>query len=262
MKHNNLCWWDRGEVNNWGDILNPVLYSLISGVPIDKINRIWLGDKTSTPRYYCIGSNLNHMYSENAEVWGGGFENHEYGVTKSLPKKIHAVRGPLTRKAYLKLGADCPEIYGDPSLLYPRFYKPNVKKEYKYGIIPHFRHKNHPWIAKFKNNPQINIIDIQDPTINKFVDEINKCEIILSSALHGVICADSYNIPSYFINLTNADELVNYDKLNDYLMSVKRPLVKAYDVEGINHPDEFYYYNYSIDIDLDKLLGACPFFKI
>ena len=53
---------------------------------------------------------------------------------------------------------ECPEIYGDPALLYPLFYKPNVKKEYKYGIIPHFAHQENPWLNKFKDNPQVNII--------------------------------------------------------------------------------------------------------
>lgn len=264
MKHNNLCWWgDYGEYgidDNWGDILNPVLYSLLSGVPTDKINRIWLGDETSTPRYYCIGSNLNHIYSDNVEVWGGGFEDVKFGV-EVLPKKLHAVRGPLTRKGFIDLGMECPEIYGDPALLYPLFYKPNVKKEYKYGIISHFAHQENPWLNKFKDNPQVNIINVRDRTINKFVDEINKCEIILSSSLHGIICADSYSIPSYFIDLTSEKGWVNYFKLNDYYMSVKRPLVKAYDVNNINNLDEFYYYNYSIDIDLNKLLLSCPFLK-
>tara|TARA_Y100000389_G_scaffold56665_1_gene52606 strand:- start:648 stop:1463 length:816 start_codon:yes stop_codon:yes gene_type:complete len=265
MKHSNLVWWGGYEEDqtpdNWGDILNTKLYSLISGVPINKINRIWLGDETSTPRYYCIGSNLNHIYSDNAEVWGGGFEIGNYGV-KVLPKKIHAVRGPLTRKSFLDLGAECPEIYGDPALLYPIFYKPNVKKEYKYGIIPHFSHQEHPWLNKFKDDPQVNIIDVRDRTINKFVDEVNKCEIILSSSLHGIICADSYSIPSYFIDLSpGEDEGVNYFKLNDYYMSVKRPLVKAYNIKNINHLDEFYCYNYTIDINLNKLLLSCPFLK-
>tara|TARA_R110000823_G_scaffold106974_1_gene225599 strand:+ start:1064 stop:1885 length:822 start_codon:yes stop_codon:yes gene_type:complete len=256
MIHKNLCWW--GDNGNWGDQLNPKLFSFISGVPTDEINRIWLGDEFSTPRYYCIGSILNLGFSSNYEVWGSGMEDSNHGV-KFHPSKIHAVRGPLTRKGYIKWGVNCPEIYGDPALLYPRFYKPDVKKEYKYGIIPHFYHKNHSWVTRFKDDPQINIIDVQDPIVNNFVDEINKCEIILSSALHGIICADSYGIPSYFIDLTDKETPVNYFKLNDYLMSVKRPLVEAYRVQDITNLDDFYYYNYSIDIDLDKLLEVCPF---
>lgn len=266
MKHSNVVWWG-GEEDylpwNWGDQLNPWLFSKISGVPYDDVKKVYLEEKEDIPRYYCIGSILNHVESEGAEVWGSGFEYAHLGINIK-PTKIHAVRGPLTRKGLIEKGIDCPEIYGDPALLMPKYYTPKVKKKYKYGIIQHFLHQNETaWLSKYENDPRVNIIDITNPSITGFVDEINKCEMIFSSALHGIICADAYGIPSYHVNFDREGKY-NWFKFNDYYASVGRPIVspalllsKDIDIEEIWPPP----YNYYIDIDLDKLYEACPFKK-
>jgi pyruvyltransferase len=263
--HNNLVWWggENGDKNNWnwGDQLNPWLFSKIKGVSIEKINRIPLSSEELIPRYYMIGSILNYIYSPDIEVWGSGLGFHKVPL-KFFPKKIHAVRGPLTRRALINFGCDCPDVYGDPALLLPRYYTSRVKKEYKYGIIQHFSHKEDtPWVSKYRNDPTVNIIDVKNPSIIGFIDEINKCDIILSESLHGIICSDAYGIPSYHINFTPNNEY-NWFKFNDYYLSVGRPLIPPYhlfdetiDIENLWPP----LYNYSIKIDLDKLLDACPF---
>ena len=254
MEKLNIVWW--GDNYNWGDWLNPYLAEKISG---KELNRVWLGDETETFRHYIIGSILNWTRSGNYEVWGTGMENPNVGLL-APPKKIHAVRGPLTRKTIIKQGYECPEVYGDPALLLPRFYTPNVEKKYKYGIIPHFLHTGHPWVSKFKNDPNVKIIDVLDPTITRFVDDVNECEIILSSSLHGIMCGDAYGVPSYWVDLSS-DGNYNWFKFNDYLMSVRRPLVPPIKVEPSTELDDLWppLYNYSIEIDLDKLLDACPF---
>ena len=103
--HNNLSWWGYGhkkDMNswNWGDQLNPWLFSKIKGIPIEEIIRVPLWSEESIPRYYMIGSILNFIYDSNVEVWGSGLGDPNIDP-KFLPKKIHAVRGPLTRKALI-----------------------------------------------------------------------------------------------------------------------------------------------------------------
>ena len=104
MGHNNLSWWGNNTWN-WGDQLNPWLYSKITGIPVSKINRIELWDKSNTPRYYVIGSILNHTHSPNVEVWGSGLEGGNYPIPH-LPSKLNAVRGPLTRKVEMAMSSD------------------------------------------------------------------------------------------------------------------------------------------------------------
>ena len=258
--HNNLVWWDNNNVFNFGDQLNPWLFSKIKGISNTDITKVPLTTKQSIPRYYMIGSILHTIESSNVEVWGTGFCYHE--TPKVMPTKIHAVRGPLSRIKFISLGSDCPEVYGDPALLLPKYYTSNVKKEYKYGVIQHFGHKEETaWISKYKNDPNVNIIDIQNPSITDFIDEINKCEVLLSSALHGIICGDAYGIPSYAINFS-VNNCYNWFKFNDYFLSVGRPLIdpillrdKNIDIYNLWPP----LYNYAIKIDLDKLIEVCPF---
>ncbi|MDD3939939.1 MAG: polysaccharide pyruvyl transferase family protein [Patescibacteria group bacterium] len=240
---------------NWGDQLNKILCKKISRKKIRLVDAIHPQEFC----YYNVGSVLGFINSSNCEVWGSGFisKNSKLNV---VPKKIHSVRGPLTRQKILEQNLECPEIYGDPALLYPMFYMPFVEKKYKYGIIPHYFDQQTDWILKYKNKPNVKIINVLDPSINKFVIDVNSCEIILSSSLHGIICGDSYGIPSYWIKLSD-NVFGEGFKFMDYFLSVKRkdstPLIPKLTDTLEDLTKQLTTYN--IDIDLDKLFNACPF---
>lgn len=235
------------RVTNFGDSINPVLIKLLSGKEVINVNN---------PDYIIVGSIISWA-CKNTIIWGAGFISQSQKLSVK-PKKICAVRGPLTRKKVIEQGFKCPEIYGDPVLLYPMFYKPKIDKKYSYGIIPHYIDQNNKWLLNFKNNPKIKIINIRD-TINKVINDICSCEMIFSSALHGIIVADAYNIPSYWIKLS--EKVIGSGfKFRDYFMSVKRkdriPLI----IKGNERLKDLSKncYNYKIDIDLKKLYKVCP----
>jgi pyruvyltransferase len=249
---NILVRWSGNHLPNWGDELNKTLIKKITGKDI-----VW-HPKQTEDHYICIGSILQWS-NEKTTVWGAGFIGSDRRLAVK-PKNICAVRGPLSRDIIISQGYECPEVYGDPALLYPRYYNPNKSKKYKYGIIPHYIDAAHPWVQKFINNPDVKIINIIDPTINRFVDEINECEIILSSSLHGLIAADSYGVPSYWIELS--DKVIgNGFKFHDYFASVNRPIVKPFKPTENTKISNLPLYDYSVDIDLDKLINSCPFKK-
>jgi pyruvyltransferase len=163
----------------------------------------------------------------------------------------------------LRQDIDCPSIYGDPALLYPLFYKPlEVKKKYRYGLIPHYLDFNNDWIKKFENNKDVKIINIRVNSINSFIDEISECEMILSSSLHGIIAGDSYGIPSYWMELSKNVQ-GNGFKFKDYFSSVGRPIEEPIRPNYSDWIKTFSdrYYKYKIDINLDLLYNACPFKK-
>lgn len=250
----NLAWYVGEGGKNWGDALCPYLVSLISGKIIKYINP-W--DTSSTFRHYVIGSIIPPS-SNNSEIWGSGIIRNLVNIP-TKPKKIHAVRGPLTREIFLKNNIECPEIYGDPALLYPKYYNPKIEKEYRYGIIPHYVDQKNPWVAKQTQRADTLIINILDP-INKVVDDIKKCEIILSSTLHGIICADSYNIPSYWLELSNKVIGEGF-KFKDYFLSVNRPSTSSIKPTLSSKIEDYTseFIQYKIDIDLNKLYDSCPF---
>ena len=250
----NISWFQKTG-KNWGDALNPVLAKYISG---KNINWVKWGESSNEQRYYCIGSILQSSMSEGTEVWGTGLMRYEDKL-RVKPKKIHAVRGPLTRQSLLEQGFDCPEVYGDPALLYPRYYNPTIEKTYKWGIIPHYVDQKHPWLNRFRNMKNVKIINILDP-INKVVDEIKSCEMIISSSLHGVIAGDAYSVPSKWIILSDKVKGDGF-KFRDYFASVKRtdidPILCTPNIRLIDIEKQFV--DYKIDIDLDLLYNACPF---
>jgi pyruvyltransferase len=204
-----------------------------------------------------IGSILGGANSR-AEVWGSGLVDEGHRLLKP-PRAIYAVRGPLSRDLLIKQGINCPEVYGDPSLLLPRFFNPEVVKSHKVGIIPHFSDKGHSWVENHRNDPRVLIIDIESG-IGNFVRSVKSCEMILSSSLHGLICADAYGIPNAWIKLSDI-LLGGSFKFRDYRLSIMAKEPMPIDI-STNPPledaiaaVEFH----ELRIDLRKLLLACPF---
>jgi len=244
-------------VNNWGDNLSSTLVKLIAGeIPVSVKQGFKVPPGESV--HLVLGSILQWA-DKNAIVWGSGFISASSKM-EHQPKEIHAVRGPKSYEKLLAQGISCPKVFGDPSLLYPMFYKPKkIKKKYELGIIPHYVDKKVPIVKALQDKDDILVIDIQG-SINQVVDDIYSCEQVASSCLHGIICADAYGIPSTWIKLS--DRVIGKGfKFRDYFASVGRkdtePLVMKEDVTVQQILDQFY--DYKIDIDLDKMYNVCPF---
>lgn len=236
---------------NWGDALSPVLARMLSGLPVKHM--AWHHQH----RYLAIGSILSHANGW-AEVWGSGFLWPEEKVLEP-PQAVHAVRGPRSRAKLLEQGIDCPEIFGDPALLLPSFFNPQVPKRRAVGIIPHYIDKDHPWLERYGQDPQVRIIDVEGD-IFKFVEDVKSCELIVSSSLHGLICADAYGIPNLWVELS--DRLFGRSfKFLDYFESVERdtpnpvrpdPTTPLARVTQCHRP-------HTVKMNLEPLICACPF---
>ena len=255
-----LVKWSSGveSSTNFGDELNPWLYNKITGIEPINSNKIY--NYTNKTTYSCIGSILDNSKTKNMIVWGSGFMKADSKFIHP-PREITAVRGPLTREKVLDLGIDCPEVYGDPALLLPKFYNPKIEKKYKLGIIAHYIDKNHENYKKLISSipDDILIIDIEGD-IEEVIDNILSCEKVASSSLHGVIVSDAYSIPS--VQLKFSDDVVGGSfKFKDYMASVNRQYKKPLVIENNTSINDIFasFYNYDFDIDLNKLLKACPF---
>ena len=251
-------WWTG---NNWGDKLNPILIQKLSGKKPVLLTKYIVTNKNKTT-YSVIGSILNtevtYFRDINLVVWGTGFISYQDRLLVR-PQRICAVRGPLTREILVKQGFECPEIYGDPALLYPRFFMPKVNKKYKLGIIPHFLDKKNKILDNFQNNSDVLLIDIQGG-INEVVEKIMSCQKIASSSLHGIIAADAYGIPSTWIELS--DKVTgNGFKFFDYFQSVGRNDEESMLIDQKISVDDILarFYSYKLEIDMNELWEVCPF---
>lgn len=249
------------------DMINPITMTLLSlgnmvrSKSQSYFHKLFKGvpeeDPTIKNVFLVVGSVL-HQVDRNAIIWGAGFIS-ENSRLREKPRMICAVRGPLTREIIIKQGLDCPEVYGDPALLYPRFYKPPMHKKYRLGIVPHFVDQRSPLLDQFRNKDEVLIIDVTGG-INKFVDEICSCEKIASSSLHGIIAADAYGIPSTWINFS--DNVIGKGfKFRDYFASVGRNVAHPLTISEKTTLQELLnsFVEYKINVDLDKLLSVCPF---
>ncbi len=243
------CFWSKSE--NWGDALTPHLVKLVSGklARYEENSQCW--------KHFVIGSILDRA-DKYSIVWGSGMIA-PYALPLAQPHAIHAVRGPLTRERLIRAGISCPAVFGDPALLLPRFFNPSRTLKWKLGVIPHYTDLDHPWINSIRQESGVSVINIHSP-IEDFVHQVLSCECILSSSLHGLICADAYGLPNRRIILH--DKLIGGDfKFHDYYgamrLTPEMPLRPT--------PGEFAgdlvaaITRYGCDLDIDLLLRACPF---
>lgn len=124
------------------------------------------------------------------------------------------MRGKYTKSRVeniLKRKINCP--LGDAGLLSSELLEKIPEKEYKIGIILHYVDKNSSFLKNIKLE-NYRLIDISKNPIY-ILNEIAKCEVVLSSAMHGLIASDSLNVPNQWIKL--GDLLMGKDyKFKDY----------------------------------------------
>ncbi len=217
MKKIYAYWWNGAP--NFGDKITPYLIEKITGqIPIQSLRPPF--DKSCL---FAAGSILQSSNRQSV-IWGSGFIEEQ--KTPILVRKICAVRGPLTKKNLDELEVPCPEVYGDPGIVLPKYYQPDTTKKFKVGIIPHYVDKD---IGILYQNRNWSIIDIQQ-SVEEVIDCILSCETILSSSLHGLIAADTYGIPSCWIKLSSK-VYGNDFKFHDYYASLGEKESPVFDIE-------------------------------
>jgi pyruvyltransferase len=239
---------------NWGDALNVYLVEKISGQTVKF-------EASRQGHHYLVIGSIIERATKKSVIWGTGAMSADLHMLDK-PTKVCAVRGPETRKLLLQNNIECPEIYGDPALLLPKYYKPNVQNECAIGIIPHYSDKAHPWIKAMSMNDGVRVINIEQG-IQPFVDAVLSCRRVFSSSLHGIICADAYGIPSRQISLYGDRVIGGQFKFNDYNHSVRRILLPPLEITTSTAMKDLLVakMNGPIAFDPGPLLEACPFLK-
>lgn len=201
-------WHVSSKVKNFGDMVTPYIIKKQTGQKPRFANEFSI-------REFVLGAgSVLEKSSSKAIIWGTGLMNIDHVIKQ--PKKVLAVRGPITRKRLIDSGIDCPEIYGDPGILLPLFYTPKATKTKKIGIIPHYTDNN---MFKQLSDKDFLIIDLLEP-IEEVIEKINSCEKTISSSLHGVIVSHAYGIPSIWVNFGGIEHKKQV-KFSDYFGSLE-----------------------------------------
>ncbi|MDT8375483.1 MAG: polysaccharide pyruvyl transferase family protein [Mariprofundaceae bacterium] len=243
-----LCWGASGS--NFGDALSPLIVHLLSGRRLQGKNN---DASIAAPRLLALGSILERAVDHDV-VWGSGARGESLTCSTL---DVHAVRGPLTRAWLQEKGIKCPEVYGDPAILMPWLYRPEVNKDFDIGVIRHYTDRS----STMSTDLSVNVIDVTDEPL-KVINEICRCRTVFSSSLHGLVIAEAYGIPSCW--LRPADELWVYPeprmKYEDYYLGSGRdPNPFEFDTMlDLAKASEFAAKTEKPDFQLQKLLGSFP----
>jgi hypothetical protein len=279
MKSKTLAWWDS---NNFGDALNPYLFwsfgVKVSYEQANTANVIALGSVIERIFVGAHTKNETHFSASAIDVWGSGvhFEvgKHIEQPNIELPEKfirtpkIHAVRGKISKSRVEKvLGTPLPNnlALGDPGLLMNRIIKPSKQKKYDLGIIAHFHDASLPVFKAIQKNIKNSIIiDVKSDPYS-FIKIMTQCRAIISTAMHPIIVADSYQIPNLWITTGN-DKISSY-KWDDYYSVFdkdKAPVFtlneKTFNQEDLNELMSSYSINENKLVAIQNdLIGAFPY---
>lgn len=221
-----IFYWD--TVPNFGDQCSKDIIQILMNKKINFIN-----NRDQSDKFLCTGSILNTESVRNNDIiWGTGtmFPNT---VIPQRIFKVLAVRGPLTRDNFIKSKKECPQLYCDPGILLGYLYKINKdEKKHELGIVPH--HSFYNTMNDLYKDKYYIIDPRKDPKI--VVQEIASCKRIISASLHGIIVAESLNIPTAYLYFKNE-------------LSKERNTFKYYDYYlGSNRKEEDIHINYFEDI--------------
>lgn len=196
--------------DNFGDILGKYIVEKISKKRITRVLHPSMRRYKFFIKHYLTVGSILEVANKNSVVWGSGIMRRYDFIKKA---KFLAVRGPITRKRLLELGYKVPELYGDPAVLVPLFFNSKPQKKYKLGIIPHYIDYQEVH-EKFKNDIELNIIDLLTCNVEEVIHKILECDSIISSSLHGVIVPHAYGIPALWVKFSDklgGDNIKFYD---------------------------------------------------
>src|SRR5690606_18631551 len=155
-------------------------------------------------------------------------------------------------------------VYGDPGLLSSTIWPEVKEKKFDWGIIVHFSQENQHWVKNIlKNTPNSILISVKNNDMNNLMSTISACRNIASTSLHGLVVADSYCIPNYWLWDNNLHKGGQW-KFFDYFAGIKRKNIDNIDPKTISSlsslnqaTSEFKYFDNIYDIQ-QRILKTFP----
>lgn len=219
MSENICIYWCHGPGGkpNLGDESGPYIINKLTGLNPVKVS------KNHTEKYLVTIGSVADNINENGIIISSGMIDYNLKVGEG---KVVGVRGKLSQEEFKKQGKNV-DIIEDFALLlsyvYPKFICKNYKKSnFNICFLPHYvdyldvkeKYEN----VEFTNNNikyTVTIIDILQ-NVEQVIDEIIKSNLLITSSLHGLITAHSYDIP--VIPVKFSEKLVGGEfKFLDYL---------------------------------------------
>ncbi len=290
-------YWYRNDAN-FGDALSPLIVNslMAKNHASSKTKKIEFA-RPSRCEAVCIGSVLSLFLNRfsikgvhgwvrrqlrpTVHVWGTGIVNMEdgtikdkHGATAGFMRRMcfHAVRGKLTRSFVERLtGKSYTNLpLGDPGLLASNLVEVPISRK-SVGIIPHYtEHDSNDAMQEYyfllKKIRDAVLIDVRKDPLQT-LKEIAQCRTVISTAMHGLIAADSLHIPNIRYKPRNVLTGGGNFKFIDYYSvykSYRESALSLDDITKINDIEAAVKEMYSIDAQeveavKEKLICSFPF---
>ena len=216
------------RVPNVGDLFSSVLAKRYFSSEVVVVDETPL----SVGNLVFLGSIMGYA-DRHSIVCGAGLL--DTGKIRYPPASVVLTRGPLSRFHLAQQGIDSAPLFGDPGVLFSCVYPVSRSSEFPVGVVPHYVDIDSEWVRRARESGCL----VLDPRIDpeEFASQIQRCDAILSSSLHGIIFAHSFGIPAAWIELS--DRVVGHGfKFFDYFAScgVKPENVDRIRVEPSDSP--------------------------
>jgi pyruvyltransferase len=241
--------------DNFGDALTPYLIKNISGQ-----NAQWV-EANSDPSLVMVTGSILGCNTTSGIVWGTGcaFEADIDPSCFAAPSdnfRILATRGLLSKNIVEQSGHK-PIAFGDPGLLLPRFYKPNMRRQYEIGIMCSW--VDYDEVSLNYLNKNITIINSMGE-VQHIISRMLECEIIITSTLHGLVAAIAYGLPT--VSVKFSDKMIGDGfKYKDFLTCTDQQYdqIDLRDKVPTIEDLKKLAFKHKITADINQLLDCCPF---
>jgi hypothetical protein len=232
-----LAWWPRPFPGNFGDWLSPLIVGNYTDSKIfhQSVSRVAKKD-------HIIGlGSIGRFIKSNSIVCGTGISTDDLELNKSA--EYVSVRGPITAEVVKKSGGPDVSSFGDPGILLSRIIPINrAATNGRVALVRHFTHLTIP-LVKPANMDELDVL-VGSPTgIRTLLEDLNKYDAVVTSAMHVYISCQSYGIPCALITFDGFEDSVhgNGIKYRDYSMGVGLPAINptsvALDLTSVNFDD-------------------------
>ena len=213
-----LSWWVRPFPGNFGDWLSPFLLSHYGDCRISF--QTPTAPVRKTPSHMVAVGSIARFIKSNSIVVGTGISSYEYPIETQA--QYLSVRGPITADFLHLCGGPKVDSFGDPAVLISRILP--LERGETNGRIALVRHASHDRVSlKLPENcDELNILVSHPDLIRNFLTELIKYDEVITSALHVLICCQSYGIPCSLVTFEGLEDSISGTGLKypDYSLGV------------------------------------------
>ena len=210
-----LTWWSNPFPGNFGDWLSPLIVNHYTDKKIMFQSPVKIAMKE-----HMIGlGSIGRFIKPNSVVVGTGISTDDLTLAKSA--KYISVRGPVTARVVKQSGGPSVESFGDPGVLISRIFPVARSSNGRVALVRHFTHKPIPMTIP-ENMDEFDVFMSHPDDIKLLVENLNKYDRVITSAMHIFITCQSYGIPCALITFEGFEDAVHGTgiKYGDYAQGV------------------------------------------